>query len=139
MNKNMIYPIIAAVATTAIYFATKGLWHMWIGPILITFFATWSFQVSIMDKWKFNRLALLPCMIGIFGFLQGQYTNFSWLAEYMSSAHELPISNYALTATSMFSFSKSFEVLLLGAGLSLLLFTICTCVLYCRRPIKKGI
>ena len=137
MNKNILPPIIAAAVTLVVYFATKSLWHMWIGPILITFFTIWSFQVSIMDEWKFNRLALLPCMIGILGFLQGQYTNVSWVAEYMSSAHDLPISNYALTATSLYSFSKSFEVLMLGAGLSLLLFTISTCVLSCRRPIKK--
>jgi hypothetical protein len=138
MNNKMISPIIAAAVTMIVYFATKSLWHMWIGPILITFFTIWSFQASLMDEWKFNHLALLPCMIGILGFLQGQYTCFSWVAEYMSSSHELPISNYALIATSLFSFSKSFEVLLLGAGLSLLLFTISTCVLSCRRQIKKS-
>ena len=137
MNKNMLPPIIAAAVTMVVYFATKCLWYMWAGPMLIIFFAIWSFQVSIMNKWKFNRLGLLPCMIGIFGFLQGQYTILDWVADYMGSEHELPISTYAMISTNMSGIATSFEVLLLGGGLSLVLFTICTCVLSCRRSVQE--
>lgn len=132
MNKKLIPPAIAAAITIAIFFNTKIFISTVTLPI-ITFFSIWSIQVSIVNKWKFDRLGVLPCLIGIFGFLQGQSKMFSYVANYMGSHHELPMSNYGLIANAMPYNATSFEVLLLGCGLSLALYTIRICVLACQK------
>ena len=137
MNKNMLHPIIAAVVTTVVYFATKSLWHMWLGPMLIIFFTAWSLLVSISNKWKFNRLGLLPFLISIYFFFQGLATIWAFVADYMGSEHELPISTYALVSTGMSGISWSLKALPWGFGLSLALYTICICVAACqKKPIE---
>ena len=134
MNKNMLPPIIAAAVTLLVYFATKSLWHMWVGPMLIIFFAIWSFQVSIMNKWKFNRLGLLPCIIGIFGFIWGLQSVSAGLSYIMSGCEWNP---RAFLATAIEGISLAFDVLALGCGVSLFLFAFSVSILSCRRSIKE--
>ena len=127
MNKKILPPIIAAAVTLVVYYATKNLWHLWAaGPALMIFFACWSLQVAMADKWLFNRLGILPCLIGIFTSLLGQWSLFSALSHAMSGDEGPPYS--AMVATAISSISSSLEVLLLGAGLSLALYTVCACI-----------
>lgn len=136
MKKNILPPIIAAVVTAAGCFFTKNLWNVWAGPVLIFFFTIWSLQVSITNKWKFNRLGTLPCLIGIFGALLNQYNMIGGFAIYMGSEPE-PLSYYGLISGVMDGISMSFEMLLLGSGLSLALYTICISAMACqKKPIE---
>ena len=131
MNKKILPPIIAAAVTLVVYYVTKNLWHLWAaGPALMIFFACWSLQVAMADKWLFNRLGILPGLIGVFTFLLGQWSLFSALA-YVMSGDEGP-SYSAMVSTGMSGISSSLEVLLLGTGLSLALYTVCTCVWACQ-------
>lgn len=125
-------------------FFTRGIapaiWRLigWHGvyPYLIIFFAIWSLLDSISNDWNFTRLGLLPGLIGIFGFLSGIVQIFSELADVMSAAWEL-VSVRGILANVFIGLRVSLEIMLLGTGLSLLLLAISTCVLSCRRPIKK--
>ena len=131
MNKKILPPIIAAIVTLGAYFTTKNIWHLWAaGPMLMIFFASWSLQVSMANKWLFNRLGTLPCLIGLFTVLLGQWTLCSALAYAMSGDEGPPYS--AMVSTGLSGISSSLEVLLLGTGLSLALYTVCTCVSACQ-------
>lgn len=105
-------------------------------PYAMIFFALWSLLVSLSNDWKLNRLSILPCFFGVFGFLQAQYSNFYNVSDYMSSSGELE-STYGMVGAAMFGVQLSFKILILGIGLSLLLFTLSTCVRSCRSPIKE--
>ena len=110
-------------------------WHG-VYPYMIIFFALWSLLDSTSNDWKFTRLGLLPGLIGIIGFLSGLIGIFTELSDIMSAAWEL-VSVKGILANVFIGLRVSLEILLLGAGLSLLLFAISTCVLSCRRPSKK--
>ena len=105
-------------------------------PYILIFFALWSLLDSISNDWKFNRLGLLPGLIGVFGFLSGLIEISSGLADVMCGAWEL-VTARGILANVFIGLRVSLEIMLLGAGLSLLLFAINTCVLSCRRPIMK--
>ena len=105
-------------------------------PYILIFFALWSLLDSISNDWKFNRLGFLPGLIGLFGFLSGLIEISSGLADVMCGAWEL-VTVRGILANVFIGLRVSLEIMLLGAGLSLLLFTISTCVLSCRHPIKK--
>ena len=136
MNKKILPPIIAAMVTLGAFFATKNLWHLWAaGPMLMIFFASWSLQVSMANKWLFNRLGILPGLFGVFTSLLGQWSLFSALAYAMSGDEGPPYS--AMISTGLSGITSSLEVLLLGTGLSLALYTICICVAACqKKPIE---
>ena len=110
-------------------------WHG-VYPYIIIFFALWSLLDSTSNDWKFPRLGLLPGLIGVFGFLSGLVEIFTALADVMSGAWEL-VSVKGILANVFIGLRISLEILLLGAGATLLLFAISTCVLSCRRPSKK--
>ena len=135
MNKNMIPPIIAAAITMVVHFATMSHWHMWAEPLLIIFFTIWSFQVSIMNKWKFNRLGLLPLLIGIFCIILGLQSLFTALSSLMSGDEWAP--TIVLIGTVIKGLSPSIDAFALGSGLSLFLFAFSACALSCRRQIKE--
>ena len=110
-------------------------WHG-VYPYIIIFFALWSLLDSTSNDWKFTRLGVFPGLIGIFGFLSGLVEIFTDLADVMSGAWEL-VSIKGILANVFIGLRVSLEILLLGAGLSLILFAISTCVLSFRRPSKK--
>ena len=105
-------------------------------PYIMLFFALWSLLDSISSEWKYTRLGLLPALIGVFGFLSGLVEISSGLADVMCGAWEL-VTVRGILANVFIGLRVSLEIMLLGAGLSLLLFAINTCVLSCRRPIMK--
>ena len=135
MKNTALRLIITATIAFGLYYTLgeplTNFWHMCNGfvalPILIIFFALWSLQMSMANKWKFNRLALLPCLIGIYECLWRQGFIISFIADYMSTEHELPMSNEGLVFTGMSGISASYSALLLGTGLSLALYMICVC------------
>ena len=105
-------------------------------PYIMIFFALWALLDSISNDWKFNRLGLLPGLIGVLGFLEGLVLIFSSLADVMCGAWEL-VTVKGILANEFIGLRVSLKLLLLGVGLSLFLFAISTCVLSCRKPIKE--
>ena len=142
--KYIAFSLILTVIIVLTAFFTRGivpdLWKFihqhGVYPYILIFFALWSLLDSISNDWKFNRLGLLPGLIGVFGFLSGLIEISSGLADVMCGAWEL-VTVRGILANVFIGLRVTLEIMLLGAGLSLLLFAISTCVLSCRHPIKK--
>ena len=105
-------------------------------PYIMIFFALWALLDSISNDWKFNQLGLLPGLIGVLGFLEGLVLIFSALADRMcGTGGEYLVPN--ILANVSIGLRVSLKILLFGVGLSLLLFTISTCVLACKKKPKE--
>ena len=96
-------------------------------PYLVIFFAFWSLLLSLTKQWKSNILQLLPIYWGTFGFLWEQGHALSYLVYLLEGAFD-GFSPRGFATGSIRSIAEPFEILLLGAGLSMALFTITTCV-----------
>lgn len=136
MKKSALRLIITIAIAIGAYFSLgkpiNKFFHIYNGsvelPILAIFFSVLSFQISMANQWKFNRLGLLPGLIGIYGFFMNCAFINSCIANYMATEHELPMSSYGLVESYLSGLTPSFDLLLLGTGLSLALYMICTCV-----------
>ena len=105
-------------------------------PYLVICFAFWSLLVSIANQWKPNILQLLPCFWGAFGFLWEHCRVFAYLLDFMSGAWEISdLKGFVREAIR--SIALPIEILILGTGLSLVLFTITACVNTYRCESKK--
>ena len=96
-------------------------------PYFVIFFSFWSLLTSLSEQWKPNRLMLLPAFIGAYGFLWEHGHAFADILEFMSGTWEISDLKGFVTA-AVRSIALPIEILLLGTGLSLILFTITTCV-----------
>lgn len=130
--------IITVIIVLSVFFSRgilPGIWQFIYGhgifPYLIIFFALWSLLDSISDEWKFNRLGILPGLIGIFSIISGLQTLFAALSYLMRGDEWAP--TIVLFGTAVWGLSPSFDMLALGCGLSLLLFAICTSVIACQK------
>ena len=104
-------------------------------PYVVVFFSFWTLLVSLSEEWRPNRMQALPCFWGAFGFLWEQGRSLFEIYFQLSGAWD-GFSPKGFAREVVLSIAQPFEIFLLGAGMSLIFFTITACVITYRGETK---